>query len=225
MSRCSETRELFSKYLDGELSGAQMQAVAAHLEACSGCAEEFAGWRMMQEALSHVKTARAPKDLALRLRVAASHERARSANPWFTKFQLHWDNAVRPWLLRASAGVASSILLVGSFALMVAPIAVPPVAEAGANYAPVPTEPHLIYTDTTGSGNPYAAANSVMVEAYVDSRGQVYDYRIVSGSHDAATRAAVNDLLLFSLFRPAMLDGQPVRGVALISFSGVSVRG
>lgn len=225
MNPCEQSRQLFSKYLDGELSGAQMQAVAAHLEQCRECSEEFSGWRLMQEALSQVKTARAPRDLALRLRIAASHERARAATRWFTRLQVEWDNAVRPWLLRASAGVASSILLVGCFALLVAPIAVPPVTKAGGGLIQTPTMPHLIYTDTLGSGNPYVAANSVVVEAYVDSRGQVYDYRIVSGSRDAATRAAVNDLLLFSLFRPAMLYGQPVRGVALISFAGVSVRG
>jgi hypothetical protein len=63
------------------------------------------------------------------------------------------------------------------------------------------------------------------VEAYVNGSGEVYDYRIVSGPTDAATRAQVENLLLFSVFQPATRFGQPVRGLAMVSFSGVSVRG
>jgi hypothetical protein len=53
----------------------------------------------------------------------------------------------------------------------------------------------------------------------------VYDYRIVSGPTDATTRSQVENLLLFSRFAPARFFGQPVRGLAILSFSGVSVRG
>jgi hypothetical protein len=53
----------------------------------------------------------------------------------------------------------------------------------------------------------------------------VYDYRIVSGPTDATTRSQVESLLLFSRFAPARFFGQPVRGLAVLEFSGVSVRG
>jgi hypothetical protein len=53
----------------------------------------------------------------------------------------------------------------------------------------------------------------------------VYDYRIVSGPTDDATRAQVENLLLWSRFEPARRFGQPVSGLAVLSFSGVSVRG
>jgi hypothetical protein len=39
------------------------------------------------------------------------------------------------------------------------------------------------------------------------------------------TRSQVENLLLFSRFEPARFFGQPVRGLAVLSFSGVSVRG
>jgi hypothetical protein len=64
-----------------------------------------------------------------------------------------------------------------------------------------------------------------VVEAYINNEGEVYDYRIVSGPNDGATRAEVENLLLFSVFEPARFFGQPVRGLAVLSFSGVSVRG
>jgi hypothetical protein len=66
---------------------------------------------------------------------------------------------------------------------------------------------------------------SVVVEAYINGEGKVYDYRIVSGPTDAATRSEVENLLLYSVFEPARFFGQPVRGLAVLSFAGVSVRG
>jgi hypothetical protein len=59
----------------------------------------------------------------------------------------------------------------------------------------------------------------------VDTQGRVYDYDIVSGPDDATTRAQLETLLLSSKFEPAQWFGQPVRGVALLSFAGVSVQG
>jgi hypothetical protein len=53
----------------------------------------------------------------------------------------------------------------------------------------------------------------------------MYDYRIVSGPNDEATRSQIENLLLTSHFEPARFFGQPVRGLAVLSFSGVSVRG
>ncbi len=53
----------------------------------------------------------------------------------------------------------------------------------------------------------------------------MYDYKIVSGTADRKTRSQLEDYLAFSVFAPARLFGQPVRGTVVHSFSGVSVRG
>jgi hypothetical protein len=58
----------------------------------------------------------------------------------------------------------------------------------------------------------------------VDGLGKVYDYHIVSGPNDANTRSELENVLLFSVFEPARFFGQPVRGLAVLSFTGVSVR-
>jgi hypothetical protein len=88
------------------------------------------------------------------------------------------------------------------------------------------TGPRLLYL-SAGAGNNQIGAVSgpVVVEAYINGAGQVYDYRIVSGPTDDATRSQVENLLLWSVFEPARRFGQPVRGLAVLSFSGVSVRG
>jgi hypothetical protein len=70
-----------------------------------------------------------------------------------------------------------------------------------------------------------ASANQVVVEAYVNDQGRVYDYRIISGPDNPSSRAQVENLLLFSIFEPARVFGEPVRGVAVVSFSGISVQG
>jgi len=59
----------------------------------------------------------------------------------------------------------------------------------------------------------------VVIEAYINGEGEVYDYRIVAGPNDDATKAEVENLLLFSVFEPARFFGQPVRGLAVLSFS------
>jgi hypothetical protein len=89
-----------------------------------------------------------------------------------------------------------------------------------------PTAPRLLSL-SSGAGNSTmgALAGPVVVEAYVNDEGEVYDYRIVSGPNDEATRSEVENILLTSVFEPARFFGQPVRGLAVLAFSGVSVRG
>jgi hypothetical protein len=65
----------------------------------------------------------------------------------------------------------------------------------------------------------------VVVEAYVNREGRVYDYRIISGPNTRQSRAQIENLLLFSVFEPARVFGEPVRGVAVLYFSGISVQG
>jgi hypothetical protein len=130
--------------------------------------------------------------------------------------------------LQAAAGFASAVLLLGTVTVLVGMFTQPESAQATKD---VPlgnaTAPRLLYSlGGSGSGDEIGAnAGQVVVEAYINSEGTVYDYRIVSGPDDAATRAEVENMLVLSRFEPARFFGQPVRGLAVLSFSGVSVRG
>jgi hypothetical protein len=53
----------------------------------------------------------------------------------------------------------------------------------------------------------------------------VYDYRVLSGALDPATRDTLNNVLLFSAFAPARYFDQPIPGSVVMSFTGVSVKG
>ncbi|MBT9332127.1 zf-HC2 domain-containing protein [Paracidobacterium acidisoli] len=225
MSQCKSVRAQFSSYLDGALTGVAMQAIARHLEECSECDAEFDGWRRMQRALVNLGPAPAPPDLALRLRVALSQEHAKTAQNRLAIWKVRWQNTIAPFLLQASAGFASTIILVGTVALLVGTLAVPEPASARDDSSTT-TSPRFLYSTLSGDASSIDwKGGSVVVEAYVDGQGRVYDYRIVSGAHDEATRGQLEDLLLFSVFQPARSFGQPVRGIAVLSFSGVSVQG
>jgi len=168
-----------------------------------------------------------PANLPLRIRVAISQELARSRRSLFTTWDLAWKNSVGPFVLQAGAGLASATLLLGSVILLVTLFAKPEAAQATPD-EPLgnATSPHLLYFSNAQGSDQMAEINGpVTVEAYVNDAGQVYDYRILSGPSDAVTRSQVENLLLFSRFEPARFFGQPVRGLAVLSFSGVSVRG
>jgi putative zinc finger protein len=228
MSSCTAMQARFSEYLDGRMTGREMQRIAAHLDRCLGCAGEWRALRQNQASLASLGSVPAPEDLFLRVRVAVSRERARRDKSAFAGWGLAWKNTVAPFLLQAAAGFASAVLLLGSVTVLVGMFTQPESAQATKD---VPlgnaTAPRLLYSvGGSGSGDEIGGgAGQVVVEAYINSEGTVYDYRIVSGPNDAATRAEVENMLVLSRFEPARFFGQPVRGLAVLSFAGVSVRG
>lgn len=227
MNGCSKVQAGFTEYLDGRLSGREMQEISAHLDGCEECSQEWKSLRRTQRALSELGPVPEPKDMLLRIRVAVSQERARSRRHWLATWGLAWKNTVGPFILQASAGFASAVLLLGTVVVMVSVFAQPERAQASKDEPlGMATAPRLLYLSSgAGTDDIETGTQPVVVEAYVNDEGQVYDYRILSGPTDPATRSEVENLLLFSVFEPAKFFGQPVRGLAVLSFAGVSVRG
>jgi hypothetical protein len=227
MNDCKAVQGKFTEYLDGRLNGREMQRMGGHLDSCAECSREWAELKRTQAALAGLGQLNAPRDLALRLRVAISQEHARQSRGIFYGWDIVWRNTIGPFLLQASAGFASAVLLMGTVIFLVSMFAQPEAAMAKAD-EPLgnASAPKLLYLSNGSGDDAMNALNGpVMVEAYINGAGQVYDYRIVSGPNDPQTRSEVENLLLSSVFAPARFFGQPVRGVAVISFSGVSVRG
>lgn len=227
MSSCNSIQSRFSEYLDGRLTGVEMHDIASHLAACRECSDEWAGLKQTQMALSSLGPVPQPEDLLLRIRVAVSQERARSRRSVLQDWKLTWDNTLGPFLLQAAAGFASAVLLLGTVTVLVGMFTRPEAARGEDEPIGMATAPHFLYTSSAVSSNDQipGLAGPVVVEAYINGQGEVYDYRIVSGPVDDNTRAQVTNLLLWSHFEPARFFGQPVRGLAVLSFSGVNVRG
>jgi len=224
VNKCADLRAQFSAYLDGAVTGAAMQEIAAHLEDCSGCAAEFAQWRIAQSLISSIGPAKAPADLGLRLRVALSQESANTAQEKFARGRLRWENTFLPLVWQITAGFASTVALLGGVALLIGMFASPEPAQA--RDEPLwASSPRFLYTSIEPAGGVADGNNPLVVLAFVNGEGRVYDYKIVSGNTDSKTRSQLEDSLVFSVFAPAQAFGQPVRGTVLRSFSNVPVRG
>ena len=206
---CSGVTTKFADYLDGRLTGLEMQRFSRHLESCAGCKRDFEAEQQMLRSLASLGSAGGrlakPDDLVLRVRVAVSQERARKSRGTLSRWELAWRNSVGPFVLQLSAGVASAVLLLGTVAMLVGMFAHPEHASAQDEPLGMASAPRFLYhspalADTDQIGT---VSGPVVVEAYVNGSGRVYDYRIVTGPTDAETRSEVENMLLFSVFEPA----------------------
>lgn len=220
---CHPIREMFSAYLDGAVSGREMQAVSAHLESCTDCRTEFEALRSVQQMLTEVGPRKAPEDLGLRLRLAISRENARRQGHWWDVIVSRWENTLRPALLQAAAGFAGSVALVGSMALLIGVVAVPQAVMANDEPLGALTSPHYLYSAARQQPVVTPEDATIVIQADINGRGQVYNYRILSGPTDPTTDAQVRDQLMLQVYEPARAFGEPVRGQVLITFSGTSV--
>ena len=221
---CAEIKQLFSPYLDGRVSGAEMQALTGHLAQCAGCAREYAATKRTQQLLASLGPKKAPADLALKLRVAISREAAQKRRPRYEGVMVRLQNTLNAIMVPATAGLVSAVLF---FGLLLGFFALP--AELRASNGDVPlmlyTQPELEQSAFgTSLGN--MGDDALVIEAYVDAHGRVEDYKILSQPDDAqAVLPQLKNLLIFTTFRPALSMGRPTTGRAVLSFSKISVKG
>jgi Putative zinc-finger len=221
--QCPRAKRLFSSYLDGAVTGAEMLALQDHLSDCAECNGEYQELRRTQQLLVSVGRAKAPEDLGLRLRVAISREAARTKRP-YEGLLVRMENALRAHLVPATAGFLSAVIIFGiAMVYFVAPSTLQ--AHNDVPLAMVNTAPELqqsAFGMTLDSIN----ADSLVIEAYVDENGRVQDYQILSdpdASKDVLPQ--VKRMLIFTTFRPALSMGRPTPSRAVLSFSRISVRG
>jgi hypothetical protein len=217
-------QQLFSPYIDGRVSGAEMHAVTRHIEKCARCEWEYAAMQRTQQLLSGLGPKKAPADLALKLRVAISREASQKRRPRFEGIMVRLQNELNAFMVPATAGLISAILF---FGLLLGFFALP--AELRASSGDVPltlyTGPQLEQSAFgTSLGN--VGDDALVIEAYVDANGRVDDYRVLSQPEEAkSVLPELKNLLIFTTFRPALSMGRPTRGTAVLSFSKISVKG
>lgn len=220
---CTQSKSMLSAYLDGAVTGKQMHALDQHLRQCSRCDHEFQSLRRTQSLLARVGPARVPEDLALKLRLAISHEAARRRSPHFASLILHVENALRAFMVPATTGLVATILVFGVVAGM---LTSPPAVHANASDVPLmfATDPEL-QPSSFGFTMGAVGEDSLVIEAYVDANGRVQDYRVLSGSEDPKDIHELKNMLILTIFRPATWMGTPRSGTAILSFSKISVKG
>jgi Putative zinc-finger len=222
--KCGDAKELLSPYLDGAITGTEMQALQEHLDRCASCMREYRLLRQTQKLLMSVGRVKEPADLGLKLRLAISREAAETRRPPFEGLRMRLENTVNAFMVPATAGLACALLI---FGLVTAILAMP--GEVQANNQDVPTVlntgPELqqsVFGTTLSSMN----TDSLVIEAYVDKNGRVQDYKILSDPGESQELLPqVKRMLIFTTFRPAMSMGRPISSRAVLSFSRISVRG
>jgi Putative zinc-finger len=222
---CSLAKSLLSPYLDGAITGTEMQALSQHLKECAPCTQRYLSLSQTQQLLAQAGRRKAPPDLALKLRVAVSREIARSRRPIFEGLQIRLENVLRAFMVPVTAGLATAVLI---FGVLIGTLVQPLQADNSDVPLMMVTAPQLQQAALTPMDSIHD--DSLVIEAYVGSDGRVQDYRIISDPSDSKqvmpqVKNMMLDMMVFARFRPATSMGKPTPGRAVLAFSRISVRG
>jgi anti-sigma factor RsiW len=213
---CRQAKSMFSTYLDGAVSGHEMRAISAHLEACRACYSSYTSLQRTQVLLSSLRKRKAPSDLPLRLKLAIQQEKSKTAARTLQNLGLRLEHALNNFMLPATAGLVTAVIM---FGVLIGCFALPQVDND------VPTS---LYTPPRLAAGPYAIEGldgPVLIEASVDAGGRVLDYRILSGHDSDKLRMKIDSALIFTTFEPARAFGSPASGHVVLAFSTVNVKG
>jgi hypothetical protein len=228
---CNQASRRLPGYVDGALYTRDRARLREHLNSCGVCREHLERYRRLAMCLANVESVAPPEDLAMRIRLAAAHARTREQWPrrLLARAALISENILQPLALPATGGILTAIF---AFLFVVQGILVG-VPTAGANdwpgnliqparlesLAPFPVNGIADSGDTPDAG-------LLIVDATLNEQGQVVSYNILAGPNDATTRHQLDQVLLFSRFRPQLSFGRPMPGGRVIlNFSEVRVRG
>jgi hypothetical protein len=218
-----EARSLLSSYLDGAVTGRQMQAVGNHLARCGGCRTEYVLLKQTQKVVAGLPRVQVPADLALSLRVALSREAAAARRPIWEGVAVRVENALNALMLPVTAGLVSALLL---FGLLIGLFAMPAPVQ-GASTGDVPTS---LYTPPVLASSPYSIvgqvnADTLLVEVYVGADGKVYDAKLLQPEDAQSIMPELRSQLILTRFVPAMSFGRPTAATTVLSFSKINVKG
>ena len=239
--KCNAVQTKLAGYLDDAVTGAALVEervhIREHLESCGYCREELQRYRKLSTLLSRVPRNLPPADLAVRIRVAAAQAVPTQDFPsrlrrMRDRAELLLDNVFRPLTVPATGGFFSAILV---FVLVLQLIVPGITVRAVPNDVPLnilrPAE-LITLSDYPSSWAPeqhdveLSLPHGLLIDVTVDKNGQMVGYKIISGPHSVDLRHQLDQMLLFSRFRPMMSFGRPTAGGhVILSFSAVRVRG
>jgi len=233
MMNCKSAQRFLPGYLDGAIDSREHAGVRQHIESCAGCRNLLESYRRLVVALARVEPVQPPVNLATSIRVGAAQMRS----PWqvvrhlWARGVMVFENVLEPLAVPATGGVVTALVV---FALLVQNILVGvPMSGVVPNdlplnlvqparlesLAPFPVPVVIATDDRPGSG-------LLLVEATLNAQGRVVSYKILSGPSDDASQRQLDQLMMFSRFRPQTNFGLPRDGGRVVlNFSTVRVRG
>ena len=237
--KCQKVQSKLAGYLDYTVNGAarveERVQIREHLEACADCRRELESFRKLATLLSRVPRTLPPNDLAVRIKVAAAQ--LEPTQTWRGRWQkmrdraeILLDNVARPLTLPATGGVLSAIVVFAVVFQMIAPGLTVRAVENDTEINLMRPAELLTLANYPEAWAPEAAnvamPHGLLVDVSVNSHGQFEGYQILSGPVTAETRHQLDQILMFSSFRPMLSFGRPTNGGhVMLSFSAVRVRG
>jgi hypothetical protein len=217
--KCTEAKRLFSPMLDSMLDGKQMRTLDEHVSECESCGSEFAALRRTKWLMTTMGPHMASPELTLRLKVAISQQLASRRHSRWDSLRVRWENALNAFMLPATAGLLSAVLI---FGLLIGVLV--PAHLSSANDVPT-----MLYTPPEMTLAPFglgsANGDAILVEAVIDVHGRVQDYRVLNAPERTELSPEMKNALIFAQFRPATSFGRPTSGHVVISFSNINVGG
>ena len=213
---CEYVQERISPLLDQKVAPGERETVLAHIESCRTCGAHYESLQNLRAALRGVNAPPVPADLHRKLRVLASHERARRLSRltvearldhWTARMRLQFDNIMRPFGLPAASGLVSAVLL---FALLAPSLSF---ARRGGADDPsaVATDAQLTAVNAAGDGpqiedpDSFGSNYEAVLELKISPDGKVWNWSVMQGS----LNSELKDMILFSRFQPATYFGRP----------------
>ena len=223
---CKQVQERISPLLDRQVASAERQKLLAHIESCRECGAYVESLEGVRVALRGMPAPAVPAQLAARLKVVASHERARALarrdigslwRAWTATTELWFDNLMRPFALPFAGGLLSAFL---AFSILV-----PTLSFRHA----IPDQSLFTYPDgemivlsSTGAlqpasygevlriehGGAYTAEAANVVWLTIDENGKVCDFSVERGK----LTPDLYNIIMFSQFTPATVLGLPTSG-------------
>jgi anti-sigma factor RsiW len=210
---CEKVQKLISALVDRQLAASERAGVLEHMDSCRECSARAESIASLRSALGRMREVPPPAYLRTRLRVIASHERARRMSrvslsariaQWKDQARLAFDNLMRPLALPFAGG---SLMALVTFSLLVPSLTFshnfndpswfrPPVPES--DYVPGVVHGALVVRADIAAPEGVNA-----VELTIDEQGKVRNYSLVSGS---LTPDLQSIIMLPPPFRPAIVS-------------------
>jgi Putative zinc-finger len=218
---CEAAVELMSPFIDSMVAGEEGDSLRLHVADCKPCRRQLQSFISLRNVLAGAEPLPVPQDLQLETRVRLSHARLYSLRDLL---QSRFDNLLRPFAMPAVMGVVITLL---GFGVLLGSLTEPRsvmdqdlqgVFEAGI-YQP-PSTPELTLRRLGVSPD---LEHPFSVQSELNTVGMIDDFKVIAGERSPGVDRWLQELVLFSQFRPATHWGLPVRSRIILSF--VTVRG
>jgi len=214
---CEAALELMSPFIDSMVSVGEADSLRSHLSNCKSCKRQLQSFVSLRNVMAGAELRPVPEDLQLEPRVRLSHARQRNTRD---RWQTHFDNILRPFAMPAVVGIILTLL---GFGILLGGLTAPRqvIASEEAGFYQPPSTPDSTLRRLGGVSPDLD--NALSVQSEVNTVGKIDEISIIAGERSPGVDRWLQELVLFSQFKPATHWGLPVRSRIILSF--VTVRG